>query len=163
MKLSLVAAVAKNGVIGSKNGLPWYIPEDLKHYKQVTMGHTMVMGRKTFESILKSLGKPLPGRKNVVITRTADYSVPEGVLVFPNIDSALEAVNDDGEVFINGGGEIYNQTIDKVEKLYLTEVHEDKDGDVFFPKYDKTKWREISREDREGFSWVEYERLEYAK
>jgi dihydrofolate reductase len=158
MKLSLIAAVAKNGVIGDKNGLPWYIPEDLKHYKEVTTGHTMVMGRKTFESILKALGKPLPNRKSVVITRNTDFVAPEGVLVFSNLDDALESVKNDGEVFINGGGEIYNQTIDKVDKLYLTEVHEDKDGDVLFPEYNKDAWQEVKREDKDGFSWVEYER-----
>ena len=156
--ISIIAAVAKNGVIGNNNGLPWYIPEDLKHYKQITTGHTMIMGRKTFESIMKSLGKPLPNRKNVVVTRNIGYKVPQEVLVYSSIEDALEATKDDGEVFINGGGEIYAQTFKLADKLYLTELHEDKEGDVFFPEFDRERWNEISREKKEGFDWVVYEK-----
>ena len=156
--ISIIAAVANNGVIGSNNNLPWYIPEDLKHYKQITTGHTLIMGRKTFESIMKSLGKPLPNRKNVVVTRNIGYKVPDGVLVYSSLEDALEAVKDDGEIFINGGGELYAQTIDKADRLYLTEVHEDKDGDVYFPKFNKGFWDEVERVKKDGFDWVIYER-----
>ncbi|HEX5429776.1 MAG TPA: dihydrofolate reductase [Patescibacteria group bacterium] len=156
--ISIIAAVAKNGVIGSKNGLPWHIPEDLKHYKEITTGHTMIMGRKTFESIMKSLGKPLPNRKNVVITRDLGYKVPQGVLVYTSIEDALEATKDDGEIFINGGGEIYRQTFKLADKLYLTELDDNKEGDVKFPDFDRERWNEISREKKDGFYWVVYEK-----
>lgn len=156
--ISIIAAVAKNGVIGKSNAIPWYIPEDLKHFKEVTTGHTVIMGRKTFESIMSSLGKPLPNRKNVVITHDLGYKVPQEVLVYTTLEDALEAVKDDGEIFIAGGGEIYKQTIDKANRLYLTEVHDDKEGDVFFPQFNKGFWDEISREKKEGFDWVIYEK-----
>jgi dihydrofolate reductase len=156
--VSIIAAVAKNGVIGNSNGLPWYIPEDLKHYKQITTGHTLIMGRKTFESIMKSLGKPLPNRKNVVVTHNIGYKVPQEVLVYTSLEDALEATKDDGEVFINGGGEIYKQTMKLADRIYLTEIHEDKEGDVFFPEFDREIWNEISREKKDGFDWVVYER-----
>jgi dihydrofolate reductase len=156
--ISIIAAVAKNGVIGNSTGLPWYIPEDLKHYKQITTGHTLIMGRKTFESIMKSLGKPLPNRKNVVVTHNIGYKVPQEVLVYTSLEDALEATKDDGEVFINGGGEIYKQTMKLADRIYLTEIHEDKEGDVFFPEFERERWNEISREKKEGFDWVVYEK-----
>jgi dihydrofolate reductase len=158
MKLILVAAVAKNGVIGAKNGLPWYIPEDLRHFKQVTLGKTVLMGKNTYDSIIKRLGKPLPERLNVVVSRQPDLKVAEGVLLFPSLEAAYEGLKDKDEVLVMGGGQIYNQTIEHADKLILTEVHEDVEGDVYFPKVDKTIWKEVSREDKDGFSFVEYER-----
>ncbi|HEX9504310.1 MAG TPA: dihydrofolate reductase [Patescibacteria group bacterium] len=156
MKLILVAAVAQNGVIGSHNALPWYIPEDLKHFKQVTVGKVVLMGKNTFDSIMNRLKKPLPERTNVVITRQMDWQAPEGVLVYHSIEEALEALKDNDEVMVAGGGQIFSQVMDKADKLILTEVHKEVDGDVFFPKVDRNIWKEISREDHEEFSFVEY-------
>jgi dihydrofolate reductase len=159
MKLTFVAAVAKNGVIGSHNALPWYIPEDLKHFKRVTIGKPCLMGRNSFDSIMLKLGKPLPDRLNVVITRQTDWKAPEGVLVFNSIEAALEGLKDKEEVMVTGGGQIYAQLIDKADKLILTHVHKEIDGDVLFRKIDYSQWKEISREDHGEFSWVEYERV----
>lgn len=156
MKLILVAAVAQNGVIGSHNALPWYIPEDLKHFKQVTVGKTVLMGKNTFDSVMNRLKKPLPDRTNVVITRQMDWQAPTGVLVYHSIEDALEGLKDKDEVMVAGGGQIFSQLIDKADKLILTEVHKEVDGDVLFPKVDKSVWKEISREDHEEFSFVEY-------
>jgi dihydrofolate reductase len=158
MKLTLVAAVAENNVIGSHNALPWYLPEDLKHFKQVTVGKTVLMGKNTFDSIMDRLKKPLPERTNVVITRQMDYQAPEGVIVYHSLEEALEGLKDTPEVMVAGGGQIFNQLMDKADKLILTEVHKEVDGDVLFPNVDKNVWKEISREDHPEFSFVEYER-----
>lgn len=156
MPLSLIAAVADNGCIGKNNDLPWYIPEDLKRFKALTLGHPVLMGRKTFESILKRLGKPLPGRTSMVITRQTNYSVPSGVFVYTNVDKALENFKE--EVFCIGGGELYKETLARADRLYLTEVHQTVDGDTFFPSFDQKKWQEIERNDRAGYSFVVYQR-----
>ena len=159
MSLTLVAAVAKNGVIGSHNALPWYIPEDLKHFKDVTMGKPCLMGKNSFDSIMVKLGKPLPGRLNVVLTRQTDWTAPEGVLVFHTLDEALEALKDKEEIMVTGGGQIYKQTIDQADRLILTEIDKEIDGDVLFPEYDKSQWQKIAEEKRDGFSWVTYDRI----
>jgi dihydrofolate reductase len=160
MKLILgPAAVAQNRVIGSHNTLPWYIPEDLKHFKQITMGKTVLMGKNTYDSIINRLGKPLPGRKSVVVSRQTDFKPPEDVLIFHDLPSALEGLKDLDEVWVIGGGQIYSQLIDKADKLVLTEVHKEVDGDVLFPEWNKNEWRETSREDHPEFSFVEYERI----
>ncbi|MBX4191560.1 MAG: dihydrofolate reductase [Candidatus Doudnabacteria bacterium] len=158
MKLSLIAAVAKNGVIGNHNALPWYIPEDLKHFKNETVGKVVLMGKKTFDSVVDRIKKPLPDRTNVVITRQMDWKAPEGVLVYHSIETALEALKDKDEVMVAGGGQIFDQLMDKADKLILTEVHKAVEGDVLFPKVDKNIWKEVSREDHEEFSFVEYKR-----
>ena len=159
MKLTIIAAVAKNNVIGNRNDLPWYIPEDLKHFKKVTKEKVVLMGRNTFDSIMNRLGKPLPDRANVVISRQMDWSPPDGVFVYHSIEDALESLKDKGEVMVIGGGQMYSQMFDKADKLILTEVHKEVDGDVLFPTVDKTIWKEISREDHNEFSFVEYERI----
>ncbi len=156
MKITLVAAVAQNGVIGSHNALPWYIPEDLKHFKAVTVGKTVLMGKNTFDSIMNRIKKPLPERINAVITRQMDWQAPEGVLVYHSIEEALEGLKDKDEVMVAGGGQIFSQLIGKADKLILTEVHKEVDGDVLFPKVDKTIWKETDREDHQEFSFVEY-------
>ncbi len=168
MILSLIAAVAKNGVIGGSNTLLWNITEDLKHFKEKTSGHTVIMGRKTFESI----GRPLPNRKNIVITRDLNYFQP-GIDIVSSLDEALriasleqgrgfEENQDEVEVFIIGGGEIYRQGIDRANKLYITEVHQDFEGDTRFPNIDKSKWRETFRKDYLDapipYSFVEYKK-----
>ena len=165
MKLSMIVAVAENGVIGRNNELPWYMPNVLKYFKQTTMGKPVIMGRKTYESI----GKPLPGRTNIVITRQADYQ-PEGVKVVSSVEAARELAESvcliDGqeEAMIMGGAEIYTLALPHTDRLYLTEVHADVEGDAFFPEYDKSLWQEVAREDfaAEGpnpynYSFVVYE------
>jgi len=145
MSLSIIVAMSENRVIGANNQLPWHLPEDLKYFKRITMGHPIIMGRKTFESI----GRPLPGRANIVVTRQPDWSVP-GVIVAANIEDALrQAVREDAdqEVFIIGGGELFRQTLNKVSRLYLTQVHAHVDGDAFFPDFQREQWREVERVD----------------
>ncbi len=147
IKVSLVVAVAENGVIGKENGLPWRLPEDLKYFKRITMGHPIVMGRLTYESI----GRPLPGRQNIVVTRQKDWSA-EGVEVVHSLPEALsagkDAAKDAGleQVMLIGGAELYRQAIDQAHRLYLTEVHSPVEGDAYFPEFDREKWREMSRE-----------------
>ena len=168
MILSLIAAVAKNDVIGGGNTLLWDLPEETKHFRDPTRGHTVIMGRKTYESI----GKPLPNRRNIVITRDATYSV-EGIEVVNSLEEALrlasleqgrefEENQEEVEVFVIGGGEIYKQAIEKANKLYITEIHQDFDGDTLFPNIDKNIWEETRREDYLDNS-VPYSFVEYKK
>jgi dihydrofolate reductase len=143
MRLSLIAAVGKNGVIGAGGKLPWKLPADLVHFKQVTMGHPIIMGRKTFESI----GRALPGRVNIVVTRQRDYAAP-GCVIAASLDEAFERAKEADEVFIIGGAELFRAALPRAEKLYLTRIDRDFEGDTFFPKLDPALWREVSR--REG-------------
>ncbi|HLU31008.1 MAG TPA: dihydrofolate reductase [Acidimicrobiia bacterium] len=149
----LVAAVARNGVIGRDGDLPWHIPEDLRRFKEMTMGGTLVMGRKTYESI----GRPLPGRTTVVVTRQPDWSAP-GVEVASSLESALEVAGSD-DVFVVGGAEIYRQVLERglVDVLELTEIDADHEGDTFFPPLDPS-WRCTRREVRDGFTFSRYEK-----
>src|SRR3989344_6400625 len=121
MSISLIAAVAKNNVIGRENDLPWYLPEDLKRFRKLTAGKTVLMGRKTFESIMGPQGKPLPNRKSIVITKNLDFQAPEGVEVFHSIEDALEKHKQE-EIFIIGGGQIFEQTMNWANALYITHV-----------------------------------------
>ena len=141
MILSLIVAKSKNNVIGKNNQLPWHLPADLKHFKNITMGKPIIMGRKTFESI----GRPLPGRRNIIITRNKNYAV-EGCDIFHSIDDALNALKDEVEVMIIGGATLYAQTIERASRLYLTEVDVDIAGDVFFSSPDSTKWQLVSEQ-----------------
>lgn len=154
---NLIAAVAENNCIGIKNKIPWNIPEDFQYFKQTTLGKTCVMGQATYESILGYLGKPLPGRQNVVVTLDKNYQAPEGVRVFNNLDDVFTKLKDE-DVFICGGASIYRQTIDRVDTLYITRVHQIVDGDVFFPEIDLNIWHETWREDHDGFSFVIYKK-----
>lgn len=137
---SIVVAIAKHNVIGSKNDLPWYLPADLKRFKEITAGKTVVMGRKTFDSIIARLGHPLPDRQSIVITRQKDFLYP-GVKVIRDITELP-----DEDLFVIGGAEIYRLLLSRVDKLYLTEVDADIDGDVYFPELDINEWQELSRE-----------------
>jgi dihydrofolate reductase len=157
MSVSLIAAVADNGCIGKKNQLPWYLPEDLKRFKQLTTGKVVLMGRRTWESLPEKF-RPLPNRTNVVITRQPNFTVPAGVEVYPDITAALQKHSGD-ELFIIGGAEIYKQTIGAADTLFITEVHQTIDGDAFFPTIDKAAWKETSRENFAGFSFVTYSKL----
>ena len=153
--LALIAAISKNNCIGKDGSLPWHIPEDMAHFKSLTMGNTVLMGRKTWESIPEKF-RPLPGRKNVIVTRQENFDAPEGVEVFFDLDEALEA-NKEKNIFVIGGGQIYTQTIDRADTLYLTRVAQYVEGcDVFFPNIDPSLWQPTQREDHDGFSFVTY-------
>ena len=146
MILSIIAAVANNNVIGSENRLVWHMPADLRHFKKMTMGHTMIMGRLTFES----LGKPLKGRKTIVISRNTDYDAM-GCQVAGSVKEAIKLVKHEKEVFIAGGAEIYNQTIDlyQTRRMYITRIYANFEGDAFFPDIDTGKWELIDIEHHE--------------
>lgn len=136
--LSIIAAVSQNHVIGKDNKLIWHLPADMQFFKKTTMGHTLIMGRKTFESF----GKPLPGRKSIVITRQKDWGF-DGVIVENSLESAIRLAFADEEVFIIGGSEIYRQALPLCDKMYLTVIHHDFEGDSYFPDVDFSKWRMI--------------------
>ncbi len=139
--LTLVVAVAENGVIGSNGALPWKLPEDLKHFRRLTLGKTVLMGRKTFES----LGKPLEGRANWVLTRDPAFA-PSGARVFRTLDEAL-AEPPQGRLMVIGGADLYRQTLPLAQRLELTRVHARLEGDTFFPDYGAAQWHELSRVD----------------
>lgn len=141
MRLSIIAAMSANRVIGSNNDLPWRLPADWKRFKSLTMGHHLIMGRKTFESI----GQPLPGRTTVVITRQTGYA-PEGVLVAHSVEQALQTVGGDDEVFIAGGAQIYQQMLPRADRMYLTSIDEQFEGDTDFPEFEESDWELISEE-----------------
>lgn len=159
MRISLIVAVAENGVIGRDGDLPWRIPADLKFFKATTTGHPIVMGRKTHQSI----GRALPGRTNIVITRDSDF-VGVDIAVVGDFDAALLAAGDAAEVMVIGGAQIYELALPRAERIYLTEVHVAADGDTHFPDLDRNIWRETARVDHpaEGdtpaFSFVTLER-----
>lgn len=157
MPFSLIAAVASNNCIGKNNKIPWNIPEDFQYFKKMTLGKTCVMGQATFDSIVGYLGKPLPGRKNVIITSNKNYPTPDGVRVFHSLDDAFQQLKNE-DVFICGGASIYSQTIEKVDTLYITHIYQSPEGDTFFPEIDKNIWHEASREDHDGFSFVTYKK-----
>jgi dihydrofolate reductase len=159
--VSMIAAMSENRVIGREGKLPWRLPADLKYFKRVTSGHTIIMGRKTWESIGC---KPLPNRRNIVITRQHGYAAA-GAEVASSVDEALALSATDGEVFIVGGGEVYVAALPRADRLYLTLVHTHVDGDAMFPPIDLTQWRERGREDRSAdgenpypISFILYER-----
>jgi len=139
--ISLVVAVADNGVIGSNNTLPWRLPNDLQRFKAITMGKPIVMGRKTYDSI----GKPLPGRQNFVITRRSDLIIA-GCTVVTSVDAALQCTSESDEVMIIGGAEIYRSALPHAQRIYLTQVHADIQGDAEFPQLSTNEWREVARE-----------------
>ena len=141
MELAIIVAKAKNGVIGIDNTLPWHLPADLKHFKQNTLGHPIIMGRKTWES----LGRPLPGRRNIVITRDSSFRA-EGAECFNSIESAVDACQGVDLAFIIGGAQIYEQALDLVSKLVITEVDIEVVGDAHFPEISEKEWKEIARE-----------------
>lgn len=153
-RLTLVAAYADNRVIGDHGRIPWHLSEDFAHFKATTMGGTLVMGRATYDSI----GRPLPGRTTIVVTRNPDWSA-EGVLVAHSLDEALAlAAEQAGETYIVGGGEIYEQALPLATHQVLTEVHLAPEGDARYPEFDPDEWMETRREPRDGFTWVWWER-----
>ena len=164
MIVSHIAAMSENRVIGRAGGMPWHIPEDFKFFKETTMGHAMIMGRKTWDSI----GRALPGRLTIVVTRDKKFSAPDGVLVKLTIDDAVKYCESHqehwgNECFIVGGGEIYKQTINLANRLYLTVIHQSVDGDTFYPEIPEREFRQIKNEPRENdsfkFSFTTWERV----
>ena len=163
MTISIIAAVASNNVIGRANQLPWYMPADLKWFKKQTMGHHLLMGRKTFEST----GRPLPGRITVVITRNPNYA-PEGVAIARSLDEAIGKAQaaGDPEIFIAGGAEIFAQGLHRADRMYITRIHAEPEGDTFFPEFDDVnEWKLVDSEHCEAdeknpfpYSFLTYER-----
>jgi dihydrofolate reductase len=143
MMISMIAALSTNGAIGRDNALPWHLPEDLRYFKKITMGKPLLMGRKTFESI----GRPLPNRENLVLTRRKAEPVPE-VHFFPDLDSALAWAREQGfaECFVAGGEAVYREALESADRILLTRVEAEPEGDVFFPALDETRWRCTARE-----------------
>jgi dihydrofolate reductase len=150
--------VADNGVIGNANRLPWRIPEDLKRFRQLTTGHTVIMGRKTFESI----GKPLPGRKNIVISQTTQVADTDNLVAARSLEDALQAAQGD-EAFIIGGDSVYRQAMPLVQRLYVTHVHTLAEGDTFFPEISGEDWVQVARSNVRtcGASGLKYNFAEY--
>ena len=134
--VSIIVAMGRNRVIGKDNSLIWHLPADLKHFKETTMGKPIIMGRKTFESV----GKPLPGRTNIVVTRRKGYSAP-GCLAAGSVEQALELVTGEPEIFITGGGEIYRQSLPLADRMYITIIDHDFEGDTFFPEFSRKIWK----------------------
>ncbi len=156
MTVTLVAAIARNGVIGADGGIPWHLPDDQRRFKELTVGHVLVMGRVTYESI----GRPLPGRTTVVVTRSAGWGAgDDGVLVASSVAEALAlAATVDDEVFVVGGTRVYEEALAFADRLELTWVDAEPEGDAWFPEVDWRAWREVAREEHEGWSAVSYER-----
>ncbi|MCX7962780.1 MAG: dihydrofolate reductase [Burkholderiales bacterium] len=157
-RIYLVAAVAANGVIGAGGRVPWHLPEDLKHFKSLTLGHPVIMGRRTWES----LGRALPGRENIVVTRRPGYEAP-GASVAASLEAAIALCAGEPVVFVIGGAELYAAALPIADGLVLTEIHRDYDGDVRFPAWDRARWRETQRKPHVGadgvrFDFVLYER-----
>ena len=162
MTISIIAALAENNVIGKDNDLIWHLPKDLKHFKNLTTGHHVIMGRKTFESI----GRVLPNRTFIIVTRNKSYQV-SGAIVTHSLQEAIERVENDNEAFIIGGAEIYRQSLSVANKMYLTKVHANFEGDAFFPEFEPTEWKLVSEnqhkadeKNKHDFTFQEWEKLE---
>ena len=140
--ISIIVAMDRNRLIGSNNGLPWRLPADLKHFKATTLGKPIIMGRKTYESI----GRPLPERQNIVVSRTAGFVAP-GCTTVTSADAALEAAGSAAEIIVIGGAQLYAQLLPRVRRIYLTQIDAAFDGDAWFPKLDEVQWHETARED----------------
>jgi len=157
-RVVIIAAVASNGVIGHRNRMPWRLPEDLRRFRQLTLGHAVIMGRRTFESI----GKPLAGRNNIVVTRSPDWT-RAGSHAAHSLAAALAAVHEREDAFVIGGAQIYALALPIASRLYITEIERDFEGDAFFPEFDRSRWREVSRESRvlEGAGGFSYHFVAY--
>ena len=152
MTITLLAAVGANLVIGRDGAMPWHLPEDLSHFKATTMGHTMVMGRRTYDAI----GRALPGRRTIVMTGQQGWHAA-GVEVAHSLAEAL-ALAGPTEVFVVGGGQVYREAMPFADQMMLTEIEQSPDGDAFFPTFEPDDWHETAREAHDGFAWVTYER-----
>lgn len=159
MTVTIMAAVARNGVIGRDGAIPWHLPDDMRRFRQTTTGHVLVMGRLTYESI----GRPLPGRTTIVVTRSQDWPAatepPAGLVVAASLEEALrEAARLDGETFIQGGAQLYAEALPLADRLLVTWVDADPEGDTFFPDVDWAEWDEVERQEFDGGTWSTYRR-----
>ena len=157
-RIYLIAAVAQNGVIGIDGKLPWHLPEDLKHFKRLTLGHPVIMGRRTWES----LGKALPGRKNIVVTTTAGYAAP-GAVVTASLEAALAACTGEPSAFVIGGHRLFVESLPVASGLELTEILRDYPGDTWFPAFDRKQWREAMREAHTSSAGVRFDFVRYER
>jgi dihydrofolate reductase len=159
-KISIIAAIADNYAIGKSNKLPWHLPADLKHFKTLTTGSAVVMGKRTFESLPNG---PLPNRKNIVLSSMMSEGVTEGYYEANSIEDALELCDNEKNVFIIGGGSVYQQSMESAQTMHITWVHDEFAADAFFPTIDFTKWKEVKREEFEqnihSYSFVTYEKV----
>ena len=160
--ISIIAAIGNNNIIGIKNSLPWRLPADLKYFKNMTLGKPIVMGLKTFESVG---GKPLPGRKNIILSNDKNYKAPKECIIARSIEELLKITYNDKEVMICGGASVYKQFLPIADRLYLTFIHHSFDGDIYFPEFDINQWKEIKRIDNKAddknpydYSFVIFER-----
>ncbi|MGE9807002.1 MULTISPECIES: dihydrofolate reductase [unclassified Janibacter] len=153
-RLTMIAAVGRNGVIGDGSAMPWHLPEDLRFFKATTVGHALIMGRATFDSI----GRALPGRRTIVVTRQHDWTRP-GVETAHSLPDALALAGPGDEVFVCGGGQVYREAMPWAQRLVITEVDQSPEGSVTFPAIDPEQWREVSREPGDGIAFVTYERV----
>ncbi|MFC4437430.1 MULTISPECIES: dihydrofolate reductase [Natrialbaceae] len=164
LELAAIVAVADNGVIGNDGEMPWHLPADLAHFKETTMDHPVITGRVTYEGILEALGEPLPGRTTIVLT-SRELETPENAVVAGNLGEALEAAERAAErhdgaerAFVAGGATVYEQFLPALDRLLVTEVHDEPVGDTHFPDWDRDAFEEVSRDERDGFAFVEYVR-----
>jgi dihydrofolate reductase len=159
--LTLIAAVARNGVIGKDNRLLWHLPEDMRFFKEVTLGHPVIMGRKTWQSLPPRF-RPLPGRRNIVVTRAAGFDAP-GAECVDSLDAALQRLQGEPTVFVIGGAQLYAQTLPRAQRLLLTEIDRDFDGDALFPRWPREDFVEVSRTLHDSGQGFGYERVEYQR
>lgn len=161
----LVAAVAANGVIGRDGGMPWHLPEDMAHFKQTTTGHPVVVGRKTYESVVDAIGGPFPDRTSVVLS-SQDLDLPEGAVLAQSVEEAVERAGDAAAemgvstVYVAGGARVYEQFLPRASRLILTEIRESYEGDATFPAREESAWREVERDGGDAFDFVTYERVD---
>ncbi|WP_233560555.1 dihydrofolate reductase [Halobellus sp. Atlit-38R] len=163
VEIVLVAAVAENGTIGRDGGMPWHFSEDLAHFKQTTTGHPVIVGRKTYETVVDALGEPFPGRTSVVLT-SQSLDLPAGAVGANSVEEAIDLACADAEergvetAYVAGGGRVYEQFLPHASRMVLTEIHDAYEGDTAFPAWDDGEWVEVDRDDRDQFDFVTYER-----
>lgn len=165
LEIVLIAAVSENRVIGRDGGMPWHFSADLKFFKRTTTGHPVIVGRKTYETVVDALGEPFPGRTSVVLT-SQSLDLPAGAVLANSVEEAIEqaaidaAARDVETAYVAGGGRVYEQFLPYASRLVLTEIHDSFDGDTYFPDWDDDEWRETARESHEAFDFVTYERVD---
>ena len=159
--LALIAAVARNGVIGRANALPWHLPEDLRHFRETTTGHAVMMGRRTWESLPPKV-QPLPGRRNIVLSRRAGW-MAEGAEVVHSLDAALALLQGQPRAFVMGGAALYAAAMPLADELCLTEIHQDFDGDVFFPPFDRSDFVETARQPQRAAHGFDFDFVTYRR
>ncbi|MFB6091929.1 MAG: dihydrofolate reductase [Haloquadratum sp.] len=165
VEIVLIAAVAENGVIGRDGEMPWHHAADLAHFKRTTTGHPVIVGRKTYETVVDALGEPFPGRTSVVLS-SRSLDLPDGAVLAHSVDEAIELAVEDARdrgvetAYVAGGGRVYEQFLPSASRMILTEIHDTYDGDTSFPEWDDDAWREVRRDERDAFDFVTYERRE---